>query len=292
MFLDTYNKNFIKKVEKEEVVVSRSYLYWLDTLFEKTIRIFEWDGLPFPQKEIEMRCIYDGFCGFVNDKNDGLMVASGSLSGTTQYFDEFTHFTYSAPTARGGQKRIGEDCVIISNNSLRNPLFPLISRYASLLAHADVTLKCSLVNLRAIDTYAVENDGVAESVASYYNKIYEGSSGTIVDDSLVESVKNISSSRNGSNAIKETIECRNELLKSFYNEIGVRYSRDKKERMITDEVNNDNQMLLLNVNDMMKQRIKACEEINNMFGINVSVKLSDEFELIDETVSEVIDNEG
>ena len=43
---------------------------------------------------------------------------------------------------------------------------------------------------------------------------------------------------------------------------------------------------------MMKQRIKACEEINNMFGLNVSVKLSDEFELIDETVSEVIDNEG
>ena len=50
--------------------------------------------------------------------------------------------------------------------------------------------------------------------------------------------------------------------------------------MITDEVSDDNQMLLFNINDMLHQREKACEEINTVFGLQVSVKLSDEFNII------------
>lgn len=294
MFLDFYNKNFIKKIEKEVVTTTNSFSYWCDTLFEKALRIFEWNGLPFPQKEIEMRLLYDGFCGFVDDANCGKMVATGSLSGPTQYFDEFTHFTYAAPTARGGQLRIGKDCVVVDNNALRNSLYPLIERYASLLAHADVTLKCALVNSRAVDTYAVEDNATGESVNDYYNKIYEGKNSVIIDDSLVKAISNLSSSRNNSTTVNDALQARNELLKSFYNEIGVRYARDKRERMITDEVNTDQQMLLLNVKDMLKQRKKACEEINRMFGLNVSVELSPEFELIDNDVEidEGEDNEG
>ena len=81
--------------------------------------------------------------------------------------------------------------------------------------------------------------------------------------------------------VKDALEVKTELLKSFYNEIGVRYVRDKKERMISDEIENDEQMLLLNINDMKYQREKACKKINEIFGLNVSVKLSPEFEIIE-----------
>jgi len=74
----------------------------------------------------------------------------------------------------------------------------------------------------------------------------------------------------------------------FFNEIGVRYNRDKKERMIESEVENDEQMLLLNINDMLKQRKKACDEINRIFNRNISVKLSPEFKIIER--KEVKDN--
>ena len=70
-------------------------------------------------------------------------------------------------------------------------------------------------------------------------------------------------------------------LRMFFNEIGVRYNRDKKERMIESEVENDEQMLLLNINDMLKQRKKACDEINMIFNRNISVKLSPEFKIIE-----------
>ena len=293
MFLNAYAGKFRKKEEKMQVTTVNSYAYWTDTLFEKCLRIFEWDGLPFPQKEIEMRLIMDGFCGFVKDGIKGLMVASGGMSGPTQYFDEFEQFTYAAATAQGGTKKIGKDCVIIDNTALRNSLYPMIARYASLISHAEVSLKAALVNMRALDIFSSEDEGTADSVNAFYNKLYDGELKAIVDESLVGSLNNIANSRSGDIGVKDALDARNEMLRAFFNEIGVRYTRDKKERMVADEVNNDDQMLLININDMLKQRQKASEEINALFGLKTSVRLSDEFQpLVIEDEKEEPDNEG
>lgn len=287
MFLNHYSK-FRKKEEKDAVTTQVSYSYWLDSLFEKCMRIFEWDGLPFPQKEIEMRLLMDGYCGVVNDTLCGLMVATGGMSGVTQYFDEFTQFTYAAPTARGGTRLIGKDCVIVNNTALRNSLYPMISRYASLIGHAEVSIKCALVNLRVTDVFATDSDGTATSIEAHYAKVYNGETKAIVDDSLISNIQNIANKVQGL-GVKEALDARNEMLRSFFNEIGVRYARDKKERMVTDEVNTDTQMLLININDMLRERQKACEELNKVFNLKVSVKLSDEFRLIEMDESEVDD---
>ena len=95
MFLTHYKLN--KKVEKDILKLDYSFNYWSDMLFEKCMRIFTWTELPFPQKEIESRLLIDGFCGFLKDSKAGFMVATGGMYGVTQYYDEFTMFTWSAP---------------------------------------------------------------------------------------------------------------------------------------------------------------------------------------------------
>ena len=47
--------------------------------------------------------------------------------------------------------------------------------------------------------------------------------------------------------------------------------------MIESEVDSNNQLLLFNISDMLAERKKACEEINKLFGINITVELSEEF---------------
>lgn len=279
MYLNNYNK----KIEKNALTIEESFNYWVEMLFEKCIRIFKWRGLPdnMPQKEIETRLIYDGFCGYVNDGYKGQMIASGSMYGVTQYYDEYTNFKYAVPTCKGGAPLIGKECVVINNTALRNSLFPLIRRYASLLAHAEISLKISLVNLRATDVFAVEDNSIAESVKAYYAKLYEGKPDIIIDDALVNAIKNIANVRQG-NAVNDCLTARNEILRAFYNEIGVRYARDKKERLVSDEATGDAQMLLINIKDMLAQRKKASEEINRIFGRNTGVELSEEYEIIEE----------
>ena len=89
MYLDKIDK----KLEKDEMKLDRSISYWKNYLFEKIVRIFEWNGLPFPQREIEMRLILNGYCGVVNDGKLGIMVVDVGMSGVNQYHDIFTHFT-------------------------------------------------------------------------------------------------------------------------------------------------------------------------------------------------------
>lgn len=55
---------------------------------------------------------------------------------------------------------------------------------------------------------------------------------------------------------------------------------DKKERLITDEVNSNNQSIFLNLSYRLKQREIFCENMNSVFGLNMSVHLSDEYQNI------------
>jgi len=241
------------------------------------MRIFTWTGLTFPQKEIESRLLIDGFCGFLKDSKVGLIVASGGMSGVTHYYDEFTMFNWSAPAVANTKSRtIGKDCIIINNNQLRNPILPMVLRYASLLAHADISLKCALINTRETNTYSSNDENTAENISKYYDKLYNGDSASILDESLIESVKNISN-RESTTAIKDCLSARTDLLSNFFKEIGVKSANDKKERMIESEVDSNNQLLLFNISDMLSERKRACEDINKLFGTSITVDLSDEF---------------
>ena len=290
MFLNNYRssklaeKLLLKETELEMQLPS-SVNYWTEMLFEKIVRIFEWSGLPFPQREIEMRLITNGYCGFVDDDFLGAMVACGGMSGPTQYFDVFKNFTYAAPTAKGGTKRIDKECIIINNTALRNPMTSFIQRYAILLAHCDVSLVMSLVNLRTKNIIATDDQGTADSYKEMFKKFYKGEFSALIDKGLLGSsdggLNNVALPTSGNIGVMECIDARNEIMRMFYNDIGVRYTRDKKERMIESEVENDQQLLLFNINDMLRQRQIACKKINNLFGSNVYVKLAPEFNIID-----------
>lgn len=290
MFINNYassklaEKLLLKDAELEMQLYS-SVNYWTEMLFEKIVRIFEWSGLPFPQREIEIRLITAGYCGFVKDDLLDIMVAYGGMSGPTQYFDVFKDFTYSAPLAKGGTKKIDKDCVIINNTALRNPMNVFIKRYAILLAHCDVTLVMSLVNLRTKNIIATDDQGTADSYKEMFKKFYKGEFSALIDNGLLGSsdggLNNVALPTSGNIGVMECIDARNEIMRMFYNDIGVRYTRDKKERMIESEVENDKQLLLFNINDMLRQRENACKKINELFNLNVSVKLSSEFNIID-----------
>lgn len=275
------SKSIIEKIiksEQKEMTLADIYVDTCNLLFEKCVRIFKWNGAPknLPQREIEKYLIALGFCGFVNDKKCGYMVSNGGMSVPSQYDDVFKKFTYSRPTAKGGTVTIGEDCVIIRNTSMMNSLSGLIRRTASQLAHADITLRASLVNYRANEVLSAEDDATAESINAYYSSLYEGNLKAIVDSGLINGVKNLSSSKSYADLLKLT-DVKNEIMRSFFAEIGIRQKSDKRERLVTEEVESDSMMLLFNIHDMLEQRKKACEEINKIFGLNVSVELSEEW---------------
>lgn len=275
----SFNKWAIKD-EKKVLKLGTSFEYWRYNLMERCMRIFEWKNLPFNQKELEMRVLTIGWTGFVNDANVGYAVTRGSMYGVTEYFDEFTNFLYAGAVFKGNDCKIGKDATICNNTAMRTSILPMINRYASLLAHAELSTKCAMISLRKQEIFSVEDDKTAENVRTYHNKIYDGEQDVIIDKSLVNAIQDISKTNTQNTAIMQAWDIRQEILRSFYNEIGVRYTRDKKERMVSDEATGDTQMLLLNINDMLKCRKRFCEETNKVFGLNITVELSEEFKLL------------
>ena len=279
-----YYKDMLNKKNSRKLNFNKSFAYWRNALLEKCMRIFEWNGLPvtIPQKEIEIRLIMRGFAGVVLNKQKNAIVTWGEMSGVTDYADEFINFTFATPTFNGLRK-IGESCVIVDNNAIRNPLYPLIERYAILLAHADLSLQAILINSRATGIITATSQQQADSVKEWYNALVDGRTFAIVDDENMESLANAEGLRNvstvypNSHSINDYFTITQNLLKSFYNDIGVRMGVEKRERMITDEVNSDEERLLFNLNDMLESRKKACEDLKRLFGFDVTVNLSKEF---------------
>lgn len=275
-----------------EMTFSPSFCYWFDYLFEKLVRMFEWRGLPFEQIALELPTMTSGFVGFVNDENVGLMCAPGGLAGPTWSPMIMRNFTYAAPTARGGQKtiyspytaagRLG-NCVLVQNTSMRTSIVPLVDRYAVMLAHEDINIINSGVNMRYDSFFTSETDATTESIKDWRSKIFKGIFAPIVDRSLSDKPAVVpAQSANKGQIHKDAIESRQEILRMFFAEVGVRMSREKKGNLIAAEVQQDDQMLLFNISDMLKQRQTAAAQISARFNLNVSVELSPEYNTISE----------
>ena len=253
------------------------YAYWTEQLFERVMRLFVWTGTgDVPAKEIEQRLILAGHCGITRRPRQSHLTAMyGSFFGVTEYQDEFTNYTVHCPIW-SGTRTIGKDIVVINNNSLRNTVYPLIHSYAQLLAHTEVTFMDMLVNARDSNGVPVANTEIAKrSIKSYQAKKFNGQYDVVMDPAFtgVDFRQTVDVK---ANLFQELWETRNNILKDFYSDIGVKSAFEKQSNTIDAEVRSNDSLLLLNIKDMIEYRKKGAEEVNKMFGTSWSVEVAKE----------------
>lgn len=288
MFLANNYQNLqnaeIKFFQKFGGSFTRFYGFWRDNLFERVMRLFVWknngDVLP---KEIEMRLHLQGHCGIADfridgedtDGQSGLTAFFGNFYGVGKYFDEKPYYMLRCPIWSGSAK-IGSECEVISNNSLRNPTIEVVEHYAYLLAHAEVTLGSALINTRDAGGVPVATSTKQlESIKTYQKKLYNGESGVVTDNGAL-GVNYAGVTRTTNQNVVDIVEVRQKLLKNFYADIGIRASFDKRSNAVVSEVEADTSMLLLNNSDMLDSRKRGAEAVNRLYGTNWTVELSPE----------------
>ena len=251
------------------------FRYWRENLFERLMRLFIWEGPEDPlPKEIEQRVLLAGHCGICDFKGK-LTAFFGSFFGVTVYQDEWTNYNVHSPIY-SGTKTIDKDIVIVNNNSLRNSSFEHVNHYAGLLAHAEVTLMLQMVQARDAGGVPIaKNEKAKQSLINYQKQLYNGKLSQVSDLAGI-GVEYLGADRHTALDISAVWDVRTKLLKQFYADIGVRATFDKKSNAVVDEITSDTSMLLYNVSDMLKQRQIACDKINDLFGTDWSVRISDE----------------
>ena len=289
--LDLYeSKEFFEKLLKGACTYNALYGYWREQLFERVMRLFVWENTnEVEQKEIEQRLIIAGHCGVSRmPREKELTVFFGSFFEPTKYYDEWKKYTIHCPIY-AGTRTIGKDIAIISNNAERNAVLPLIHHYAQILAHAEVTFIDVLINARdSSGIPIVTTEKQKNAVLRYQGMKFNGQYDAIADPAAI-GVTYTQIPQIQASLFKEMWETRNNILKEFYADIGIKAAFEKQSNTIDAEVRSNDSLLLLNIKDMLEYRKRGCEVVNNLYNTNWSVKVSDE---INYAVIDRVDNNG
>lgn len=298
-FLDTEEGSKITKLARQSCTFNAFYEYWRDNLFERVMRLFVWENTgEVKPKEIEQRLILQGHCGITKILHEKELTAMfGNFYGVGKYIDEKPNYMVRCPIY-AGERKIGEDVVVINNNSLRNPTYEIVHHYALMLAHAEVTFIDTMVNARDSGGIPVaQTEKQKQSIMDYQGKIFNGQYGVIADIGML-GVNYAGSDRRTGQNIQDIVIVREKILKSFYSDIGVRSAFEKRSNSVEAEVEADTSLLLLNLADMIKCREDGAKEVNAMYGTNWSVHIAEEIdygaenERVQFDTSDIVHTEG
>ena len=262
--------NYDYKDKKTNVMNQVSYM------IDRSLLMFKYTGLPetIPAKELERLLQTAGFAGIAKAKGE-LYAFTGGLGGEPDEYYQPTKLVVANPALKyNASLTLDEDVVVIRNDTARMGLVPIYSKYSKLMIENEITMALSNVNKRVSNLISVSDDNTAESARLYLKKLEEGDLGFIMENKLYDSLKT-SAMNNSGTTMTELIEYQQYLKATMYNEIGINANGNmKRERLITDEIEVNNEALYPLIDNMLDCRLEGLAKINEMFGTNITVELN------------------
>ena len=272
------------------------YRYWVKQLAEKAIGMTKISGIedyPFlHEKDIQMDLIIKGHTGIFKHPTYGLVSNAGSLGGAPDLYYHPTLYIYSQPALGSGNLKIGKDAAVIYNSYTDIPyasgddtsrygsrgLLPTIQRYAALLSDIESSITILTVNRRATGFPVASTEPLAKSVDNMYTALRSGEFRCINENSILESFKVLPFDNGSRDSLTELYNLKRMVLKSYLEEIGIKTAVEKRERLITDEVSTENQILLINLDDMVTCQQEGFDVCNSLFGTNIQVSIDEDYD--------------
>ena len=155
-------------------------------------------------------------------------------------------------------------------------LFALIARTATILADNDISINCAQKNTRLVNLIGADDTATVRSAEAAINAIYNGDPYKIVQSSLVSNLQGIPmTQKTATNDIVQLIEMRQYVYSHFYEALGLQtHDNMKKERLITEEINDNEEISALNIDDILVSIKEGMERVNKMFDLNIQVYLN------------------
>ena len=253
------------------------------------LSLFEWDGLPEScnARFLEMTLYTYGRALFINDPETGFLNMRCTPSGILNNYDEPVSYTaYSTVYNRDFTR---DECVLIRNNYLERPTDNSVLLFATRLTEAERTID---TNVKAQKTpVLIRCDEKDRLTMKNLYKDYEGNEPFILGGKSLN-IEGLKVLKTDAPFVADKLQVYkqqiwNEALTFF----GINNTNtEKRERLITDEVNANNEVISINAEAMLLTRQEAANAINKLYGLNVTVKMRS-FQVEDEQVDEVKEGE-
>lgn len=266
------------------LINNETYIDFLNRLKIIALSMFEWVNLPKTMDAIWLeKCLYyNGQASFLKDKNYGFINTNCCSNGNINIYGLPTSlncysFGYSSNRKlyTGLIEGLSDlqqlnrqyfECILVRNNWEREPTSVSLELFALRMYEAE---RSSDVNVKAQKTPILifTNEKQRHSMLQLYNQ-YEGNQPFIFGDKSNFGTDSVQSIKTDAPFVTDKLQ---EYKKEIWNEaltfLGVNNIMiDKKERLITDEANSNNEVTNLFLQSRLAPRQLACDQFNEKFG--------------------------
>ena len=260
------------------LVNDRTYYDYLERLKKIALSMFVWDNLPesMNQRYLEECLFYKGMASLLKDDKYGFINTQCCSNGQINIYGLPTSlncfsFGYQSDrklyTGLKDNNSETDSCVLVMNTWEKIPTASTIELFALRLYEAERT--CD-VNIKAQKTpiLLTVDESQRLTMENLYSQ-YDGNRPAIFGDKhqLGENIL-----RSINTEAKYVTDKVTEYKKDIWNEaltfLGINnIAVSKKERLVTDEANYNNEVTNLNLQSFLIPRQEACKQFNDLFGL-------------------------
>lgn len=265
---------------------------YLRRLCELSMSMFKWEGLPdsVDVRYLEMELFLTGQALFFKDDVLGYLVLGCLANGSFDVYGEpKDRRAYSRYSGYNSDSFTDKNSVIIWNNYMRVPSAQDVMYYAQRLWDLDSTID---INAKAQKTpVLIQCDEKQRLSLLNVYKEYDGNSPVLFGDKNLD-IKGFGVLKTDAPFVADKLyELKNQIWNEALTYLGIsNVSYQKRERLITDEVTRGQGGTVASRYSRLAMREQACNRINELFGLDVSVKYREDFQIPDDNGE--VDSEG
>lgn len=266
-------------------------------LTQEAMSVFEWEMPETWDKAYFLYVLYlIGYIGILDTDRFGVIPQHGGLGGYNVFYAPKYMIINNPLFKKTYQPNIGEDCTVLRLEPDYCGLYDLVDYYGDLMALTAETAGVNLLNSKLSYIFAADNKATAESFKALYDDIASGNPAAFADKKLLDddgSLRVTLFTQNvGQNFIADKLlEVLRDIRCMFLTDIGIpNANTQKRERLITDEVNANNFETKSKCTLWLDELQKGCRQAEEMFpGLRLRVnwrkELQDKEVTEDETMA-------
>ena len=257
----------------EDGAISR-YDYLLNDFINLAINRFTWENLPLglTSEQMEFLLISKGQMMFFEDNMQGYYILPCYPTSDLNVYGVATKYVVMSENGKYNKTIDIEKGVLIKNNPLATADIPTLEIYAKRIDDIEMTQDVNLFQ-QCIPKIILADEDSKLTAKALINKVSQFKFAIFGKKTLVNNITSSDVLDTTSPYIldklqQQKFDLKNELLTY----LGINNNNNvKKERMIVDEVNANNEYTSINLDLMFDLRERACKEINEKFGFNIKV---------------------
>lgn len=208
----------------------------------------------------------------------GIIYDRPSYSGYNVFYNP-SHVTIANPLINGAQTmQIGRQCEVVKLKPDYTGIADIIAYYGDLMALASQTLLTNLQNSKLAYVFMAHNQAGAESFKRMFDQIMAGEPAVFTDAALGGQRQTMANSKvlppwmyfaqdlHGNFIAPDLLDVLRSLKDMFDTDVGIpNANRNKKERLVVDEVNANNVETTAKASIMLESLQESCERCHKLF---------------------------